>query len=126
MKEYTFGSFIKEKRLSLDFTLREFCLKYGLDAAYISRVENEIIPAPQKTEILRGIATALEIEENSEEWVKFFDLASLSRNEIPEDIRNSFSANLHLLPSLLRATKNTKVSKEDLLDLIENLRKDEI
>ncbi len=118
----SFGSYIQSRRIAQGYTLREFCKRFGLDSAYISRLENDIIPAPQKNETLRGIAKALSIEENSEEWVAFFDLASISRNEFPEDIKNSFEKNLHLLPALLRASKNNNVPKEKVLQLISELR----
>ncbi len=118
----TFGSFIKNKRIEQDLTLREFCNQYGLDAGNISRMENDILPAPTKRSSLEGIAKALKLEENSVEWVQFFDLASLSRKEIPEDIVNSFEGNIHLLPALLRATKNKSITKTEILDLIKKLR----
>jgi len=35
---------------------------------------------------LRGLAKALHFEEGTEEWVTFFDLASMSRKEVPDDI----------------------------------------
>jgi transcriptional regulator with XRE-family HTH domain len=124
MNKQTFGMFIKDKRIQTGFTLREFCERFGLDVGYISRLENDLIPAPQKLEKLKGIAKALSIEESSSEWVTYFDLSSLSRNEIPDDIRMSFSENIHLVPMLLRATKNKKVTEKELFDLIKRLRTD--
>lgn len=125
MDKVTFGSYIKSKRSEQDLTLREFCTRYGLDAANISRMENELIPAPQKQSTLEGIARALQLEKSSKEWVEFFDLASLSRNEFPQDVKTSFDANLHLLPALLRATKNKKVTKTEIFDLIARIRDEE-
>jgi len=113
-----FGEFFKNKRMQTGLSLRQFCDQKGLDSAYISRIENSIIPAPAKDILLKGLAKALGIEVNSPEWIEFFDLASLSKGQIPDDIQEEFPEVLNYLPSFLRSTKKEKVTKEDITKLL--------
>ena len=100
-------------------TLRQFCINKGLDPAFISRLENEIIPAPSKDSLLKTLAKALNLKDTTPEWVEFFDLASLSRGEVPEDIKQDFPEVLAYLPAFLRSVKKNKVTKKDVKELVE-------
>jgi len=115
----TFGKFFKQKRMETKLTLRQFCINKGLDPAFISRLENEIIPAPSKDSLLKTLAKALNLKDNTPEWVEFFDLASLSRGEVPEDIKQDFPEVLAYLPAFLRSVKKNKVTKKDVKELVE-------
>jgi len=115
----TFGKFFKQKRMETKLTLRQFCINKGLDPAFISRLENEIIPAPSKDSLLKTLAKALNLKDTTPEWVEFFDLASLSRGEVPEDIKQDFPEVLAYLPAFLRSVKKNKVTKKDVKELVE-------
>lgn len=114
----TFGKLFKNKRIATNLTLRQFCANKGLDPAYISRLENGIISAPSKEDLLKTLAKALSLKENTPEWVEFFDLASLSRGEIPDDIKQDFPKVLAYLPAFLRSVKKSKVTKEEVNELV--------
>jgi transcriptional regulator with XRE-family HTH domain len=115
----TFGTFFKNKRMKTDLSLRQFCKSKGLDPAYISRIENDIIPAPNKQSLLETLAKALDIKETTPEWVEFFDLAFVSKGEMPEDIQENFPEVLAYLPAFLRSVKKNKVTKEDVNELVD-------
>lgn len=116
-----FGDYFKQKRLGLGLTLRKFSETKGADAAYVSRMENNIIPAPADQEKLKGFALALDIKEGTPDWVTFFDLAAASRGVIPADIRERVHTP-DLLPAFYRALRKDDFDKaqiEDLLKLID-------
>ena len=110
-----FGDYFKQKRLEMGYTLRKFADTKGADAAYISRVENNIIPAPSDQEKLKGFAIALGIPEGSPEWVTFFDLAAASRGVVPEDI---LERSPDLLPAFYRAIRRDNLDKSQINDLL--------
>lgn len=123
--EANFTTFVQNKRRELGLSLRSFCQRKGYDPANISRVENGLLPPPQDREKLRAYALALEIEEGSEDWVTFFDLAANAVGKIPEDIIEDFPQVKRLLPAFYRSIrkKDGKTTKEEMLSLLETLTK---
>lgn len=112
----TFGDIVREKRLESNLSLRQFAYNKGLDAAYISRLENGIAAAPRDINKLNGLAKALGLDEGSPEWVDFHDAAALSRNTIPTDL----AANPvvpRLLPALYRTLRDEKLNEADIKKL---------
>lgn len=113
----TFGEFSRKKRIESGFTLRSFCNRFGLDAAYISRVERNILPPPEAKDKLAGLAKALGIKEGTSQWVHFFDLAYLAKGKVPSDILVKPQAAKYL-PLLFRTARGKKLSKKKLQELI--------
>lgn len=113
-----FGDFIRERRIELNHTLRNFCKAKGYDTAYISRLENGFMNPPTSEEKLKGLATALELREGSSEWVTFFDLAAVGNQTFPEDIKNNFSEIAPVLPAFYRTLRTKKMSEKDIKNLI--------
>ena len=93
-----FGSFIRQRRLELDKTLREFCLQNYLNPGNHSRLERGLIRPPERIEELEGIAVALEIEVGGPDWYLLVDLAAADRGQIPADWRDDKKVmrNLHM------------------------------
>lgn len=117
-----FGDFFREKRVQAGFTLRSFCSRFGLDPAYISRIETGLLTPPEDKEKLEGLAKALGIKQESVEWVNFFDLAYLSKGRVPQDILdNKKSANY--LPLLFRTARGGRLSKEKVEELVDLINK---
>lgn len=114
-----FSDYIRNKRLEREFTLREFCRIKGQDSAYISRLENNLISPPKSVESLKALAKAYEIEEKTEEWVTFFDLASARQNAIPENITSNNPNVLHFLPAFYRTIRKKDVSEQDIKKLLD-------
>lgn len=120
-KNLKFGDYVFARRIKLAYTLRQFCKTKGYDPAYISRVENNLIQAPEDQEKLKALALALELKPNTSDWVTFFDLAAASHFEIPQDIKKDNPEIIKLLPAFYRTLRKPKANKEDvskLLDLI--------
>lgn len=115
-----FGDFCYKRRIELGYTLREFCKTKGYDPAYISRIENNLLPAPDDYKKLSALALALELEEANPDWVKFFDLAAAAKGKIPEDIKDSPEL-IKLLPAFYRTIRSKKLTKQEIEQLLKIL-----
>jgi len=113
----TFGEFFRQKRVDSGFTLRSFCERFGLDPAYISRIETEILPPPRDKDKLAALAKALGIKEESHQWIAFFDLAFLAKGKIPEDILAN-KKSVKYLPLLFRTARGQRLTKKKLQKLV--------
>jgi transcriptional regulator with XRE-family HTH domain len=116
-----FGAFFKARRQALGYTLRRFCLEKGLDPGNISKMERGLLPPPQSREKLAQYARLLQLEEGSDEWYEFFDLASAAQGRLPEGVLDDEEL-VKKLPILFRTIRGEKVSDEQLDELIEMLR----
>lgn len=117
-----FGEYFRSKRVLLGLTLRAFCERFGLDPAYISRLENGIIAPPQDKEKLTALAQALRIKEESSDRITFFDLAFLSKGKIPQDIIDD-RRSAGYLPLLFRTARGQRLSRKKLEELIRLVNK---
>lgn len=113
-----FGELIRSKRIQQNLTLRGFCVRNRYDAGYISRLENDLILPPANIEDLQRLANALRIDENTEEWDEFCDLAAIARGSLPKNLDKKV---IEYLPAFFRKASKKKIKKSDvekLLDLI--------
>ena len=117
-----FGRFFKKMRQRNGLTLRQFCLKFGLDPGNISKIERGLNPPPSSTEILERYASNLKIEKGSDDWYNFFDYAAATAGKIPPDVMNDKEL-VNKLPLVFRTLRGQKVSTEQLEDLAELIRK---
>lgn len=118
-----FGDFFREKRVQAGFTLRSYCARFGLDPAYISRVERGLLTPPEDKEKLEGLAKALGIKEGSTDWVSFFDLAYLSKGKVPQDILDH-KKSAQYLPLLFRTARGERLSKKKVEELVYLINQD--
>lgn len=117
-KRLKFGDFFKEKRISLALTLRQFCEKNGFDPGNISKLERGILSAPQSKEKLESYAEALRIQPGSEDWIEFFDLATVSNKNF--ELLNLKNEKLvERLPILIRSLDGMDITEENLDRLVE-------
>jgi len=114
----SFGEFIKSRRIMLGVTLRQFCLKHGIDPGNYSKLERGLLTPPQDREKLEEYAKHLQLKKESTEWFEFFDLASAENGRIPDEFRQNREAISHL-PLVFRTLRGERLSEEDL----EKLRK---
>lgn len=119
----SFGEYFRMKRLEQKMSLRAFCERYGLDSAYISRLENSKLKPPTGDNLI-GLAEALNLTKGSPEWLTFFDLAHQAKNEIPSDIQRDAAEVIVKLPAFLRTPDGRRVSKEKVEKLIDFLERD--
>ncbi len=120
--ENIFGHFFKEMRLKTGISLRSFCLKHGLDAGNISKIERGIASPPQSRDILEKYAHCLNIKENSDDWYSFFDYAAASTGRIPSDVMDDKEL-VKNLPLIFRTLRNPKLTSDELKKLAEAIRR---
>lgn len=116
-----FGDFFKRRRRELGLTLREFCRVNGFDPGNVSKIERGILAPPQTTKKRLDYAKALGIEEGSDDWLDFCDLASMSAGKIPADIATDKNL-LNALPVLFRTARSNDIDEDTLRKLIESIR----
>ena len=126
MEYKDFGEFFRTKRIELKLTLRSFAKNKGYDAAYISRLENSFLTPPEDVEKLKALALALEIKEETPDWVTFFDLAAVSRKSIPSNLLEDNPNVINFLPAFFRTARKKEINKEDVKNLLSLLRGEEV
>lgn len=112
-----FGQFIKQIRERERLGLREFCLENGYDPSNWSKIEREVMRPPRDEDTLRGWARALRLKQGSEDWLKFFDYASVDSGRIPDYILKDEKL-VAQLPVFFRTISGQKPSREDLEKLL--------
>jgi transcriptional regulator with XRE-family HTH domain len=117
----TFGHFFKEMRLKTGLSLRQFCVKHGLDPGNISRMERGIAPPPQSREKLEEYASYLAVDKDSDDWFNFFDYAAAATGRIPHDVMSDEEL-VKKLPVVFRTLRGQKLSVEKLHELAESVR----
>lgn len=118
----TFGAFFRACRIRAGMTLRAFCKAKGFDAANISRLERGLMAPPASREKLEEYAEALSLERESPDWYEFFDRAATAGGKIPQYVMDDEKL-LRKLPLVFRTLRGEKVGKEQLEELIEEIRK---
>lgn len=113
----TFGEFFRQKRVSLELTLRHFCEKYHYDPGNISKLERNILSPSLDEEKLEGYALALKIPKESAQWITFFDLAYTAKGTLPTDIKKNPNV-LPLLPAFYRTVRGKKLTRKKIDGLI--------
>lgn len=119
----SFGEFFNRKRRAIGLPLRKFCVQYNFDPGNLSKLERGLLPAPQSHEKLACYANALNIQEGSDEWYEFFDLATLSAKRLPDDIASDEEV-MNALPILFRSIRDKNVEENHLRSLISTIRKE--
>ncbi|MBM4312359.1 MAG: helix-turn-helix transcriptional regulator [Deltaproteobacteria bacterium] len=119
----TFGDLFKLKRVEKGLTLREFCRINGFDPGNVSKIERGLFQPPQSKEMLSKYAAALGIEEGSEDWLAFCDLAIISAGKIPKDIVTNEDL-MNALPVLFRTVRDKTLDDEGLEKLIKSIKRE--
>ncbi len=118
-----FGDFFAElRRRQAGKSLRQFCLDHDFDPGNISKIERGRLSPPRSPEKLATYAHALALNEGSDEWLEFFDLAALARGEIPPDVLQNDKL-VSQLPVFFRTVRGEPVPDEELKALIQTIRK---
>ena len=116
----TFGEFLKEKRLAIGLSLREFARQVGMQPSNYCNVEAGVLPPPP-AESLEKLCRFLNIKKGTSEFELFHDLVAKGRDEIPADVERIVKEN-ELIPAMLRTVEYEQVSKQQLRGIIEDLR----
>ncbi|HWX22838.1 MAG TPA: helix-turn-helix transcriptional regulator [Candidatus Binatia bacterium] len=116
----TFGEFLKEKRLALDLSLREFARRVGMQPSNYCNVEADVLPPPP-AETLDKLSRELGLRKGTSDYEAFHDLAAKGRDEIPADVERIVKEN-ELIPAMLRTVEYEQLTKEQLRGIIGDLR----
>jgi transcriptional regulator with XRE-family HTH domain len=114
----SFASFIREKRIAVGLTLREFCRLTGFDASNWSKVERGLLTPPQSKKILEEIASLLKIEQGSQDHKELIDLAALA--SVPTGLIEPEI--LEQLPVFFRTVRGENPTEEELKTLVSKIR----
>lgn len=115
-----FGEHLKSRRLELGLSLRAFCGLHNEDPSNWSKLERGLLRPPEDFERLLQIGEYLGYRRDSDEMAEFFELASISRGEIPRDILDD-EALMARLPLVFRTLRETP-SESELLRLADRVR----
>jgi transcriptional regulator with XRE-family HTH domain len=115
-----FGDKLKELRIAKRLTLRECAAVLQVDPSNWSKFERSITPAPKDILVLETWAEFFGL--TGEDKIAFFDLAALSRQEIPSDIADDARV-MQALPAFFRAVRDKELEGDKLKEFIEDLRK---
>jgi transcriptional regulator with XRE-family HTH domain len=118
----TFGEFVRTKRLEAELGLREFCKRAETDPSNWSKVERGILAAPDNRDFLENVAKLLKLKKGNPDWFKFFDLAAISQQKIPDDVYEDKDV-VSALPVFFRTVRGEKPSEEELDKLIDLLKR---
>ena len=99
-------------------SLRTLSDKSGVSLVYLSNIENDRRPAPEK-EILDRLADALRLDKS--ERKTFYDLAAHSRDSIAMDLPDYIKAN-DVVRDALRLAQEVDATDEEWQEFIESLR----
>jgi transcriptional regulator with XRE-family HTH domain len=113
---------LKSLRARRGLTLRDFCLRNGIDPGNYSKLERGLFPPPESHESLERYATALGVQPGSDDWMELFDLAAAERGRIPADLMSDQNL-VEKLPVLFRTMRGTPLSTEQLDRLAEQIRR---
>jgi transcriptional regulator with XRE-family HTH domain len=122
MSKGQFGAILKRMRAERGLTLRDFCLKNGLDPGNYSRLERGLYPPPENHEGVEKYANALQLQPGSAEWLELFDVAAAERGRFPDDLMSD-EAVVDKLPVLFRTLRAQPVPPEKLDELVERIRR---
>ncbi len=117
----TFGELLKQHRIRLELSLREFCNLCGFDHGNYSKLERGHFSPPQSSEKLESYAKALKLKRGSEEWLEFFDVAAMEQGRIPIDLLDDINV-VEKLPVLFRTIRSKKITSEQLEMLIDQIK----
>lgn len=101
MEQITFGEFIYNRRKSLNHKRIFVANKLDVSATYIRDVEKGNRPAPN-SELLERLLAVLDIDKSSNDYITCLDLAAITRDDVPLDIKAFLINNKEKYYPLLR------------------------
>jgi transcriptional regulator with XRE-family HTH domain len=117
-----FGEYFESLRQNNGFTLRVFCKRAQADPGNISKLERGAMVPPKDPSILERYAKALNIQEGSDDWYRFFDLAAIAHGMVPNDLLNDREI-LQRLPIFFRTLRGQKPTTKEMKSIIGKIRK---
>ena len=116
-----FGTFIRERRLSLKLTARDVASQADLQPSNLCNLEHGVTLPSKDPLRLKSLATALRFKRGTGESQDFFDKAARATKSIPVDIADIISEN-EAAPIMLRSIGNRRLSKTDIARIVALVR----
>lgn len=118
----SFGAMLKQLRMAAQLTLREACKQTGYDPSNWSKIERGILSAPKESVVLESWLKILKVKKTSSVAKQFFELAELSQGRIPSEVLDDARL-VELLPAFFRTVRGKKPDKEEILRVINLIKK---
>ena len=116
--EKNFATFVRDARVSLGLTLREFCRRIELDPSNWSKIEREVNPPPQSVEILDRISATLLFEKDGDKYNTLKELAAVEF--IPDELIDQKVKDQ--LPVFFRTVRGAQPSEKELEELVKSIK----
>lgn len=108
----TFGQFLKSIRREKGISQRDLAEKVGIDFSYISKIENDRMPAPAAETIIR-ISQVLGVSE---------EILLANSNKISADMSNAISSSPSAI-KFMNEVKSMGLSEQEWTSLTQTLKK---
>ena len=120
MMQYTFGSFVRQRRMALGLSLRSLAAQTGLSPVYMSNIETDRRAAPGRSSLER---LAQELRLTGWELEQFYDLAAKSKaNGISADLPG-YIMEKDIVRAALRTAREVDATDEEWQEFIDRITK---
>lgn len=120
MNELTFGSFVRQKRLESEMSLRALAQRLELSPVYMSNIENDLKPAPSQAK-LDKLVKIFTLDKTDTELL--WDLAAKSRKQRVSVDLPDYIMERDIVRVALRTARECEATDEDWQEFIDKLNK---
>jgi transcriptional regulator with XRE-family HTH domain len=117
-----FGEYLKALRLECGYGLRTFAGAMAMDAGNLSRLERGKLRPPKDEGFFEDVARVLDLEIEDEKIQRLRELAMQERLSQVSEEMSSYAQEVELIPVLLRTMTNKKLTREQIEQLIGEIR----
>ena len=116
----TFGSFVRERRISCGLTLRGMAAKLNLSPVYVSNIENDRRAAPVQ-EYLERLALLLQLGKTDRE--RMLDLAAKSHQARVSADLPDYIMDREIVRTALRTAREADATDQEWQDFIDRINR---
>ena len=116
--EQTFGSFVRERRMSCGISLRSMAAKLDLSPVYMSNIENDRRAAPAQG-CLDQMAILLHL--GKADWERLLDLAAKSRHDRVSADLPEYIMDREIVRTARRTAREADATDQEWQDFIDRI-----
>ena len=120
MNDLTFGSFVRQKRLESEMSLRALAQRLELSPVYMSNIENDLKPAPSQAKLDKLVKIFMLDKTDTE---LLWDLAAKSRKQRVSVDLPDYIMERDIVRVALRTARECEATDEDWQEFIDKLNK---
>lgn len=120
MDRLTFGSYVREKRLEREMSLRTLAQRLELSPVYMSNIENNLKPAPSQAKLDRLVEIFMLDKKDTE---LLWDLAAKSKKQKVSVDLPDYIMERDIVRVALRTARECEATDEDWQEFIDKLNK---